>query len=64
MINSAQVILMVVHYMDSHLFAVLAELSLTSKVTVVYVVSKEDISEYSRQSTERFKIVKVAFDYE
>ena len=64
MVNSAQVILMVVHYMNSDLFAELAKLSLTSKVTVVYVVSKEDISEYSRQSTERFKIVKVKMDYD
>ncbi|MCL2718565.1 MAG: DUF58 domain-containing protein [Lachnospiraceae bacterium] len=62
LISGAQIVLMVVHYMDDDLFAEVARLSLTSKIAVVYVVSEEDISEYSRQSTERFKIVKVGYE--
>ena len=61
-INEAKLIFMVVHYMDDELFTKLAELSSTSKVTVVYVITKVDISEYHRQSTERFRIIKIGLE--
>lgn len=61
LINEAKLIIMVIQSMDPELFTTLADLSQTSKTTVVYVVTEADISEYSRQNTERFKIIKVGY---
>jgi len=60
LITNAKIVLMVIHYIDDELFALLAKLSQTSKVTVAYIITEDDISDYSRQNTERFKIIKVA----
>ena len=62
LITEAKIVLMVIHYIDDELFAELAGLSQTSKITVIYVITNMDISGYCRQSTERFKIIKVGFE--
>ena len=62
LITGVQLVLMVVHYMDDELYARLAELVRTSKVTVIYVITNEDITKYCRQSTERFRILKVGLE--
>ncbi|MCL2051405.1 MAG: DUF58 domain-containing protein [Lachnospiraceae bacterium] len=61
LIEKAQIVLMVVHYMDDDLFNKLALLSITAKTIVIHVVTEADISAYSRQSTERFKIVTASY---
>jgi len=62
LINDAKIVLMVIHYIDDELFALLAKLSQTSKVTVAYIITEKDISTYSRQNTDRFKIIKVGIE--